>query len=160
MENITLDRCCIHTITTKPWGLSEAVENYAAAGVKGISVWQNDTEGIGPLRAGEIIRAAGLEIVSYVRGGFFPHTSSAGRAQAIDHNRKLLEEAAQGLERIRASLPPKRFLANDPTLQTLDQRLTEAIATIRDLPTGQTISRAQQDKLKAFLTLADHPILR
>jgi hypothetical protein len=75
-------------------------------------------------------------------------------------NPKLLEEAAQGLERIRASLPPKRFLPNDPTLQTLDQRLTEAITTIRDIPSGQTISRAQQDKLKAFLALADHPILR
>jgi len=91
---ISLDRCCIHTITTKPWALPEAVEKYAAAGVKGISVWQNATEGIGPKRAGEIIRSAGLEIVSYVRGGFFPHTSSAGRAQAIDHNKKLLEEAA------------------------------------------------------------------
>ncbi len=91
---MTLDRCCIHTITTKPWALPEAVEKYAAAGVKGISVWQNATEGIGPKQAGEIIRAAGLEIVSYVRGGFFPHTSSAGRAQAIDHNKKLLEEAA------------------------------------------------------------------
>ena len=75
-------------------------------------------------------------------------------------NPKLLEETAQGLERIRASLPPRRFLPNDPTLQTLDQRLAEAIATIRDIPSGQTISRAQQDKLKAFLALADHPILR
>jgi sugar phosphate isomerase/epimerase len=91
---MTLDRCCIHTITTKPCALPEAVEKYAAAGVKGISVWQNATEGIGPRRAGEMIRSAGLEIVSYVRGGFFPHTSSAGRAQAIDHNKKLLEEAA------------------------------------------------------------------
>jgi len=75
-------------------------------------------------------------------------------------NPKLLEEAAQGLERIRTSLPPKHFLANDPTLQTLAQRLTEAITTIRDLPTGQTISRAQQDRIRDFLTLADHPILR
>lgn len=91
---LSLDRCCIHTITTKPWALPEAVEKYATAGIKGISVWQNATEGIGPKHAGEIIRSAGLEIVSYVRGGFFPHTSSAGRAQAIDHNKKLLEEAA------------------------------------------------------------------
>lgn len=75
-------------------------------------------------------------------------------------NPKLLEEAAQGLERIRAALPPRQFLANDPTLQTLSQRLTEAVATIRDLPSGQTISRAQQDRLRDFLTLADHPILR
>ncbi|MDF3057719.1 MAG: hypothetical protein K0R17_1934 [Rariglobus sp.] len=75
-------------------------------------------------------------------------------------NPKLLEEAAQGLERIRSSLPPKQFLANDPTLQTLSQRLTEAIATIRDLPSGQTVNRAQQDRIRDFLTLADHPILR
>jgi hypothetical protein len=75
-------------------------------------------------------------------------------------NPRLLEEAAQGLERIRASLPPKRLLANDPTLQTLDHRLTEAVANIRDLATGQTISRAQQDRIRELLTLADHPILR
>ena len=75
-------------------------------------------------------------------------------------NPQLLEEAAQGLERIRASLPPKRLLANDPTLQTLDHRLTEAVANIRDLAAGQTISRVQQDRIREFLTLADHPILR
>jgi hypothetical protein len=75
-------------------------------------------------------------------------------------NPRLLEEAAQGLERIRASLPPKRLLANDPTLQTLDHRLTEAVANIRDLAVGQTISRLQQDRIREFLTLADHPILR
>lgn len=75
-------------------------------------------------------------------------------------NPRLLEEAAQGLERIRASLPPKQFLANDPTLQTLSHRLTEAIVTLRDLPSGQTVDRAQQDRIRDFLTLADHPILR
>jgi len=75
-------------------------------------------------------------------------------------NPQLLEVAAQGLERIRASLPPKHFLANDPTLQTLSQRLTEAVTTIRDLPAGQTVSRTQQDRIRDFLTLADHPILR
>lgn len=75
-------------------------------------------------------------------------------------NPKLLEEAAQGLERVRASLPPKHFLANDPTLQTLSQRLSEAIETIRSLSTGLTIDRAQQDRIRDFLTLAEHPILR
>lgn len=75
-------------------------------------------------------------------------------------NPQLLETAAQGLERIRAKLPPKQFLANDPTLQTLAHRLTEAVATIRDLPAGETISRAKQDRIRDFLTLADHPILR
>lgn len=75
-------------------------------------------------------------------------------------NPKLLEEAAQGIERVRASLPPKDFFANDPLLQTLPQRLTEAVITIRELPTVQTLSRAQQDRIRDFLNLAEHPILR
>ncbi len=89
-----LNRCCIHTITTKPWTLTESVEHYAAAGVKGISVWQNAVEGMTHAQAGELIRRNGLDVVSYVRGGFFPHTSAQERAKAIDHNKKLVEEAA------------------------------------------------------------------
>ena len=75
-------------------------------------------------------------------------------------NPKLLEAAAEAIEHIRASLPPKRFLANDPTLQTLDYHLTEAVATIRDLSSGSSVSRAQQDRIRDFLALADNPVLR
>ncbi|WP_373514256.1 sugar phosphate isomerase/epimerase family protein [Persicitalea sp.] len=91
---MNLDRCCVHTITTKPWSLAESVERYAAAGVKGISVWQNAVEGMTHAQAGELIRKNGLDVVSYVRGGFFPHTSAEERAKAIEHNKKLVEEAA------------------------------------------------------------------
>ena len=34
-------RLCLHTITTKPWSLDQACENYSRAGVKGISVWRD-----------------------------------------------------------------------------------------------------------------------
>ena len=91
---MNLDRCCIHTITTKPWSLNESVERYAAAGVRGISVWQNAVEGMTHTQAGELIRKNGLDVVSYVRGGFFPHTSAQERSKAIEHNKKLVEEAA------------------------------------------------------------------
>ncbi|MFB9296583.1 sugar phosphate isomerase/epimerase family protein [Persicitalea jodogahamensis] len=74
--------------------MSESVERYAAAGVKGISVWQNAVEGMSHAQAGELIRRSGLDVVSYVRGGFFPHTSQQEREKAIDHNKKLIEEAA------------------------------------------------------------------
>lgn len=110
--------------------MPEAVEQYAAAGVKGISVWQNAIEGIGPHKAGELIRNAGLEIVSYVRGGFFPNTSSAGRAKAIDHNRKLLEEAA-------ALGAPLIVLvcgaSPDQSLEVSRQQIREGIETILPL---------------------------
>ncbi len=34
-----LARLAIHTITTKPWQLEEAIVRYSAAGVSGISIW-------------------------------------------------------------------------------------------------------------------------
>lgn len=91
---MNLSRCCIHTITTKPWTLAESVEHYAATGIKGISVWKNAVEGMTHAQAGELIRRHGLEVVSYVRGGFFPSTSAQEREKAIEHNKQLLEEAA------------------------------------------------------------------
>lgn len=89
-----LSKLCIHTITTKPWSLEEAIEKYQAAGVGGISVWQDAAEAVGFENAGKMLAASDLEVVSYVRGGFFPHLELSGRQKAIDHNLKLLEESA------------------------------------------------------------------
>jgi len=89
-----LDRLCIHTITTKPWPLETAVERYAAAGVKGISVWRDTFDNRNVVSAGEMIRAHGLEVVSLVRGGFFAHGTLQKRKAAIDDNLRAIDEAA------------------------------------------------------------------
>lgn len=86
-------RLCIHTITTKPWSIEEATDRYAAAGVKGITVWRQWLEGRNIARAGENVRAAGIEVVSLCRGGFFPATDAAARRAAIDDNLKAIDEA-------------------------------------------------------------------
>ncbi|MBT4269481.1 MAG: sugar phosphate isomerase/epimerase [Deltaproteobacteria bacterium] len=86
-------RLCIHTITTKPWSLETAIEKYAAAGVKGITIWRQWLDGKDPKTAGQMARDAGLEIVSYCRGGFFPAEDAPGRRSAIDDNRKIIDEA-------------------------------------------------------------------
>ncbi len=91
MENYS--RLCIHTITTKPWNLKEAVEKYAAAGVGGISVWREALQGYDLAAAGKMIRDAGLEIVSLVRGGFFPAKDEAGRKAAETDNLQAIAEA-------------------------------------------------------------------
>lgn len=92
-----LSRLCIHTVTTKPWPLATAAKAYAAAGIKGITVWrdaaQNHPDGI--KAAGHVCRSEGLEIVSYVRGGFFTALDAAGRQKAIDENKRIIDEAAQ-----------------------------------------------------------------
>ena len=92
-----LSRLCIHTVTTKPWPLATSAKAYAAAGAKGITVWrdaaQNHPDGI--KAAGHLCRSEGLEIVSYVRGGFFTALDGAARQKAIDENKKIIDEAAQ-----------------------------------------------------------------
>jgi sugar phosphate isomerase/epimerase len=89
-----LERLCIHTATTKPWPLERAADEYAAAGVKGITVWRDALGERNPTEAGERLRGLGLSIVSLCRGGFFPHREAAGRQKAIDDNRRAIDEAA------------------------------------------------------------------
>lgn len=87
-------RLCVHTMTTKPLSLKEAVASYQEFGVKGITVWQNHVQDIGTEEAAKILADADLEVVSYCRGGFFPATSGMARETARNDNRKIIDEAA------------------------------------------------------------------
>ena len=89
-----LSRLCLHTITTKPWRIEEAAENYSRAGVAGISVWRDTLEGLDIRKTGQMLRDSGLTIVSYVRGGFFAAKGESGRLAAIDDNKKIIDEAS------------------------------------------------------------------
>jgi len=88
-----LSRLCIHTITTKPWGIEEAARHYSASGVKGITVWRDALSGRDIIKTGEMLRNRGLSVVSLCRGGFFPSADAHKRAAAIDDNRRAIEEA-------------------------------------------------------------------
>ncbi len=92
MDN--LNQLCIHTITNKPWPIETAVQKYAEAGVKGISVWRDALEYRNIHQTGEFIRRHGLEVVSLVRGGFFAHTSALKRKTSLSDNLKAIDEAA------------------------------------------------------------------
>jgi len=88
-----LTRLCVHTVTTKPWGVEEAAGRYAAAGVKGITVWRQALDGRDAGAVGGMLRAHGLEVVSLCRGGFFAAPDEAGRQRAIDDNLAAIGEA-------------------------------------------------------------------
>jgi len=89
-----LSQLCIHTITTKPWSIETAAENFSKAGVKGITVWRDALNGRNIQQTGNLLRDSGLEIVSLCRGGFFSSTDVTKRKVALDDNRKAIEEAA------------------------------------------------------------------
>jgi sugar phosphate isomerase/epimerase len=93
MPPAALDRLCIHTITTKPWSIETAAAKYAAAGVKGITVWRDTLAGRDIHKTGQLLRDNGLSVVSLCRGGFFPGKTSAERTNALDDNRRAIAEA-------------------------------------------------------------------
>lgn len=87
-------RLCVHTATTRPLPLEVAIDEYAAAGVRGITVWRDAVAGRDPRACGERIRAAGLEVVSLCRGGFFVSPFEDARSAAVEENCAIVREAA------------------------------------------------------------------
>ncbi len=89
-----LSKLCVHTITTKPWAIEEAMDRYADAGVAGITVWRQWLDGHDIRTVGDQLRERDLEIVSLCRGGFFPAKTTEDRETAIEDNRLAIREAA------------------------------------------------------------------
>jgi sugar phosphate isomerase/epimerase len=87
-------RLSLNQITTNHWSVAEAAEGCARAGVEHIALWRDKVAeaGVGPAAAA--VRDAGLSVSSLCRGGFFTAADAAGRARAIDDNRRGIEEAA------------------------------------------------------------------
>ena len=90
-----MDKLCLHTITTKPLSFEQALQRYSEKGIPAISIWQNAILEIGPKRARKLLDNYQLEVVSYVRGGFFPNINADLRKQAITNNKIMLREAAE-----------------------------------------------------------------
>lgn len=93
-EIADFSRLCIHTMTTRPWNLQQCIENYSAAGVRGITIWRNMLEGQNLAEARKRLDDAGLDVVSVARGGFFPGVEKTKRQAAIDDNLFAIEQAA------------------------------------------------------------------
>lgn len=95
MSQPDTSKLCIHTITTQPWPVEEAIQQFSRAGVAGITVWRQALAGRHPAEVGRHIREAGLSIVSLCRGGFFPAPDQTGRQAALDDNLRAIDQAAE-----------------------------------------------------------------
>jgi sugar phosphate isomerase/epimerase len=84
----------IHTFTTKPWSITECIENYARAGIGGISIWRETVAGSDLRSVRRHLDDSGLRKVSLVRGGFFTGKTAVERAAALEKNHQALEECA------------------------------------------------------------------
>jgi sugar phosphate isomerase/epimerase len=86
----------INTATLRGAGtLDRIVEACARHGIRAISPWRDQVHAIGLERTKELVRANGLELSGYCRGGMFPAIDAAGRHAALDDNRRAVDEARQ-----------------------------------------------------------------
>ena len=93
-ELTDLSRLCVHTITTKPWPIEKAAQEFAQVGIGGITVWRDALANQNIPETGQMLRDLNLHVVSLCRGGFFPALDAGSRQAAIDENKKAIDEAA------------------------------------------------------------------
>ena len=101
----------LNTATVKErWGLAECIEGCARHGIPGISPWRDVLQAMGVEEAARQIRDAGLTVTGLCRGGMFTAPDAAGRAAAIEDNRRAIAEAhaigAACLVLVCGGLPP------------------------------------------------------
>lgn len=81
-------------MTLKSWSLQETCAALSKAGVPAITLWRQAIEPVGADLARQMVEDAGLRVTSLCRGGFFPAAAKQGRQDAIDENRRVIDEAA------------------------------------------------------------------
>ena len=84
----------INTATVrKQWRLDRIVEECARRGIRAISPWRDQVAAVGLESIARQLRATGLELSGYCRGGFFPAADAAGLSAALEDNRRAVDEA-------------------------------------------------------------------
>jgi sugar phosphate isomerase/epimerase len=84
----------INTATVRAqWPLDRIIDECAARGIRAISPWRDQVAAVGIERVAAALRATGIELSGYCRGGMFPASTEAGRRAALDDNRRAVDEA-------------------------------------------------------------------
>ncbi len=92
---IALDRLSLNQATVKHLGLEEAVALCVRHDIPGIGLWRDRVAETGLAEAAAAVRAAGLQVSSLCRGGFFTRADPDGRRAARVDNLAAIAEAAK-----------------------------------------------------------------
>ena len=86
----------INTATVrKQWPLDRIIEECARRDIRAISPWRDQVAAVGIGKIEQALRATGIQLSGYCRGGFFPAADAAGLRAALDDNRRAIDEARQ-----------------------------------------------------------------
>ena len=75
------------------WNLGEAVKACARHGISAIDPWRDQVAAYGLANSAKVIKDHDMRVTGYCRGGMFPASDAAGRAAAIDDNKRAVDEA-------------------------------------------------------------------
>lgn len=73
--------------------LDRIIDQCAALGIRAISPWRDQVAAVGLERIAKQLRAHGIGLSGYCRGGFFPAPDAAGLKAALEDNRRAIDEA-------------------------------------------------------------------
>jgi sugar phosphate isomerase/epimerase len=75
--------------------LPEIIEACARRGIRAISPWRDQVAAAGLDTISKLVKAHGLELSGYCRGGMFPAADAQGLRAARDDNRRAVDEARE-----------------------------------------------------------------
>ena len=77
----------------KQWQLPQIIDECARRGIRAISPWRDQVAAAGLEATQKQLKAHGMGLSGYCRGGFYPAADKAGLAAALDDNRRAIDEA-------------------------------------------------------------------
>ena len=75
--------------------LTEIIEACVRRGIRAISPWRDQVAAAGLPAISKLVKAHGLELSGYCRGGMFPAADAAGLKAAREDNRRAVDEARE-----------------------------------------------------------------
>jgi sugar phosphate isomerase/epimerase len=91
-----LDWLSLNTATLREqWTLPEIIAACARHGIPALAPWRDQVAACGLQVARRLIRAAGLKLSGYCRGGLFTASDAAGLARALEDNYRAVDEACE-----------------------------------------------------------------
>jgi sugar phosphate isomerase/epimerase len=76
------------------WNLRQIIDGCQRHGIRAMAPWRDQVAAMGLDAAAKAIRAAGLRVNGYCRGGMFTAADAAARQKSLDDNRRAVDEAA------------------------------------------------------------------
>ncbi|WP_234382303.1 sugar phosphate isomerase/epimerase family protein [Streptomyces dysideae] len=89
-----LERFSINQMTVKQLSMPELADACGELGITNVGLWREPVQSYGLEATAKLVRDAGLTVTTLCRGGFFTAIDPTERAQALDDNRRAVDEAA------------------------------------------------------------------